>query len=107
MARKIFYACEYVILLLKEVVAANVAVARIVLSRNMDVSPAVVSFESRLKSDFLRTILANSITLTPGTITIDMQEGKYTVHCLREEFGKGLGNSRFEEILLKIEGMKP
>ncbi|KDR94576.1 multicomponent Na+:H+ antiporter subunit E [Peptoclostridium litorale DSM 5388] len=104
MIKKSLYVCKYIFLLIREVIMANVAVAKIVLSPKMEISPEIVEFESRLKSEFLRVVLANSITLTPGTITIDMQDGMYTVHCLKEEFARGLFDSEFEKILLKIEG---
>jgi len=63
----------------------------------------MTTFTTDLKSDFLRTILANSITLTPGTITVDMSDDEFTVHCLRGEYGQGLVDSKFEKILLRIE----
>lgn len=104
MFKKLFHMVEYMLLLIREIVIANIAVAKIVLSFEMKSSPVVVRFESRLNSEILRVVLANSITLTPGTLTVDLEDGVYTVHCLKEEFAKDLNNSRFEKILLNIEG---
>ncbi|MFU0824442.1 Na+/H+ antiporter subunit E [Clostridium sp.] len=103
---KIKYAIIYVLVLLKEIVIANLQVAKKVLSPSMDISPTVVSIKTKLKSDFYKTILANSITLTPGTITVSMEKDILTIHCLEKDYIEGLVNSKFEQILLKAEGCK-
>jgi multicomponent Na+:H+ antiporter subunit E len=103
---KIKYAIIYVFVLLKEIVIANLQVAKKVLSPSMDISPTVVSIKTKLKSDFYKTILANSITLTPGTITVSMEKDILTIHCLEKDYIEGLVNSKFEQILLKAEGCK-
>jgi len=69
----------------------------------MKISPNVVKFKTNLKKDLSKTILANSITLTPGTITIEVKGDEFTVHCLSEKNIEGIINSKFEKILLKIE----
>lgn len=101
---KMKYWIEYIWTLIKEIFIANFSVAKIVLSPNINISPDVVRFETKLKSQFCRTILANSITLTPGTITVAMEDNILTVHCLEKEYIDGLVNSKFEKILLKVEG---
>lgn len=101
---KMRYWTEYIWTLIKEIFIANFSVAKIVLSPNINISPDVVRFETKLKSEFCRTILANSITLTPGTITVAMEDNILTVHCLEKEYIDGLVNSKFEKILLKVEG---
>ncbi|MCY6355206.1 Na+/H+ antiporter subunit E [Clostridium sp. ZS2-4] len=102
--RKMRYWIEYIWTLIKEIFIANFSVAKIVLSPNVNISPDVVRFETKLKSEFCRTVLANSITLTPGTITVAMEDNVLTVHCLEKEYIDGLINSKFEKILLKVEG---
>ena len=57
-----------------------------------------------LKTKTARVLLANSITLTPGTITVSLQDNVYTVHCLDKQFGEGLSDSTFVWLLHKIEG---
>ena len=52
----------------------------------------------------LLVLLANSITLTPGTITVALEDNEYTVHCLDRRFGEGLADSSFVRLLHKIEG---
>ncbi|MCY6958078.1 Na+/H+ antiporter subunit E [Clostridium brassicae] len=94
---------EYIVILVKEVIIANINVAMIVLSPNMDISPSILEVKTKLKSNFCRTVLANSITLTPGTITVDMENDMLKIHCLKREYIEGIVNSKFEKILLKIE----
>lgn len=103
MLKKINYSFLYIILLLKEVVVANIQVAKIVLSPSIELDPCIVEFKSNLKSDLYRVVLANSITLTPGTITISLKDGVYTVHCLKKEFAEGLKDLQFEKLLMEME----
>lgn len=93
----------YLCLLVKEVVLANVQVARIVLSRKISISPTIITYETKLKSLFHRTVLANSITLTPGTLTVSLVDNIVTIHCLREEYKEHIVDSKLEKILLQIE----
>ena len=51
-------------------------------------------------------VLANSITLTPGTITIRMEGNEFYVHCLDKEFAEGMESSIFVELLSKMEAME-
>lgn len=72
----------YVAWLLKEIVVANWAVLKVVLNPRLPADPALIRFETRLESSVARTILANSITLTPGTITVDVVGNDFIVHAL-------------------------
>ncbi|WP_168198376.1 Na+/H+ antiporter subunit E [Crassaminicella thermophila] len=101
--KKIYYLITYFFILIKEIVIANFQVARIVLSPNMEISPQIINFDTKLQSDFYRTILANSITLTPGTLTVLMEENRLVVHCLKKDYIEDVLNSKFEKILLKVE----
>jgi multicomponent Na+:H+ antiporter subunit E len=70
-----------------QIVLANVDVAYRVLHPKMPIDPLVIEFETSLRGDFALTTLANSITLTPGTITIfvEPEKGKFWVHALAKE----------------------
>lgn len=68
--------------LLSRIVLANVQVASIVLNPRMPVAPAFLQFRTRLQRTFAQVIVANSITLTPGTITVSLKDGRYIVHAL-------------------------
>ena len=61
-------------------VRANLDMARRVLSPSLPLNPAVVEVETRLQSPLGRLLLANSITLTPGTLSVDVREGRILVH---------------------------
>lgn len=92
----------YIFLLIWEILKANLVVAGLVCSRR-EPDPVVVHFSSGLKSENANVVLANSITLTPGTITVLLQEDRFAVHCLRREYGEGIGESRFVKLLEKME----
>ena len=74
----------YAVWLIKEIVIAALQVARIVLSPRMPVDPSLVEFHAELPNAGAQTILANSITLTPGTVTIDIDHGVFLVHALTD-----------------------
>lgn len=68
--------------LMKEIFVANVAVARIILAPRMVISPRIVVFHGSQQTDLGRVIYANSITLTPGTITIGVDGHDFEIHAL-------------------------
>ncbi|TWU60691.1 putative monovalent cation/H+ antiporter subunit E [Rubripirellula tenax] len=65
-----------------KIVESNVHVAKIILSRDMPLNRNVVTIQSNQKSALGRVILANSITLTPGTVSVDLIEDKIMIHAL-------------------------
>ena len=93
----------YVTILIKEILVSNFSVAKIVLSPQVIISPQIAIIKTKMKSDFHKMIFANSISLTPGTLTIAMDKDKITIHCLKDEFAKGITNSVFEKIILRVE----
>jgi len=93
----------YVIVLLIEIVKANVAISKLVLAPQISVEPCLVKFKSPLKTHAARVALANSITLTPGTITVELKENEFLVHALTRDFAEGLQNSSFEKLLKRME----
>ncbi|HET9489911.1 MAG TPA: Na+/H+ antiporter subunit E [Methylomirabilota bacterium] len=72
----------YVPWLLKEIAVANIQVARLVLDPRLPIDPVIVRFDTRLSTDLARTTFANSITLTPGTVTLDSEGSELVVHAL-------------------------
>ena len=89
--------------LLVEIVKSSFAVIKIVFSKKLDIQPQIVFFDVPLKSEFLRTILANSITLTPGTITVDLDENHFCIHALDYTLADGIEDSVFVHLLMKME----
>jgi multicomponent Na+:H+ antiporter subunit E len=96
---------RYVWLLIKEITLANIAVMRLILTDRDIVVPKMVTLKTRLKSKSARVILADCITLTPGTITVHLHDDEYLVHCLDESMEDGLRNSEFEKRLLNKESI--
>ncbi|NBH73788.1 sodium:proton antiporter [Clostridiaceae bacterium] len=94
---------RYFWVLVEEIVKANVCVLKIILSPQMQPEPAFVYFETRLKGGMARTLLANSITLTPGTITVSVEEGRFCVHCLDRDLAMGMEESVFVKLLEEME----
>ena len=89
--------------LIREIVIAACQVTAIVWSPSKKPDPVMVEFHSGLPDSFSNVLLANSITLTPGTFTV-MQEGdRFIIHCLRKEFARGLDDSSFIRLLRKIK----
>lgn len=83
--------------LLVEIVKSSLEVAGVVLGRRLEISPTVVKFRVAPDDAVGQVILGNSITLTPGTLTLDIHEGQITVHCLTREGADALLNSDFNE----------
>ena len=94
---------KYVIVLVLEIVKANFAVMHMILSEREELEPVLVSFQSDMKTPTGRAFLANAITLTPGTITVALEESEYVVHCLDVGLAEGMDDSVFVEMLSKLE----
>ena len=92
----------YVPYLVKEIVKANVYVAEKVLDPRMPIDPVMVEFESTLERPVARVALANSITLTPGTLTVDVDDTTFVVHCLGSEFRGGIAERTLEHRVARV-----
>ena len=86
---------QYLPWLLYEVVLANLHVVHLVLAP-AKIRPQIIHFKSRLKSDLSKVTLANSITLTPGTITLDIDDGEFYVHALSDKVADDLLTGEME-----------
>lgn len=95
---------EYYFFLLTEIVKANIAVMDIILTPSkIDVNPEIIRIKTKIKDKDLNTLLANSITLTPGTITAMIRENELDVLVLDQSFGKDLENLPFIKKLEKMD----
>jgi multicomponent Na+:H+ antiporter subunit E len=97
------YLLQYIFVLVAEIVKANFATMKLVCTSNAVPEPALVQFDMDFKSDTSKFLLANAITLTPGTITVSIEGNRFTVHCLDKSFAEGIESSVFVDILKKIE----
>ncbi len=78
--KRFLYALAYVPYLAWAIVRSNLDVARRVLSPSLPINPGIVRVRTRLTSPVGRTVLANSITLTPGTLTVDICDDELCIH---------------------------
>tara|TARA_R110001599_G_scaffold325504_1_gene537705 strand:- start:76174 stop:76686 length:513 start_codon:yes stop_codon:yes gene_type:complete len=76
--------------LLREIIVSSIDVAKLILNPSLPISPVVVEIEAQTRSDVARAILGNAITLSPGTVTLDVHEGRLLVHCLTREAAQAL-----------------
>ena len=105
--KRYFWLIIYILYFIWECIKANFDVAYRVLHPAMPVRPGIVKVKLTLKKALARTILANSITMTPGTITVDVIEDTLYVHCIYlentdpEKYTYKI-SGKFERILTKI-----
>lgn len=92
----------YFLNLIYEVAKASVLVLGVALKPSARRHPVLVEFRSGLNREYQNVILANSITLTPGTITVFQERDRFIVHALRKEYAEDLRNSSFVRILKKF-----
>lgn len=85
----------YVPWLLYEIVVANLHMVYLVCYPGR-IRPQIVHFQTDLRSDLARTILGNSITLTPGTVTLDVDDDKFTVHAVSDQAARSLATGEME-----------
>lgn len=94
---------RYLGVLIVEIVKATIGACRFIVDPSRKPQPLICKFRTPLQSNTARAVLANSITLTPGTITVSLDDGLYTVHCLDRSMAEGLATSRFVQLLQKME----
>jgi len=94
---------RYVVALVREIIKANLAVCRLILTRKEVTEPVIVKVRTNLKTETAKVILANSITLTPGTITVSLKDQELLVHCLDTSLAEGMENSEFVKLLEMME----
>lgn len=84
--------CAYLPWLLYQIIRANIYIAYLALHPKMLhlIDPHIIKFKTRLKKDFARVTFANSITLTPGTITVLIKDNYFFVHAINQGVAKSL-----------------
>lgn len=100
--RRIWLTVRYAFYLLGQIVLSAVQVMILVWSGRKR-APRLVRFTPALQSDELRVLLANSITLTPGTITVEIEHGEFRVHALDAPMADGLAQHGFVRRLREME----
>lgn len=96
-------AARYVGLLIREIVKSNMALLRVVYGGHVhEIKPQLVTFRTPVKGA-AKSVLADSITVTPGTITVQCEEDSLTVHCLDQSFAEGIEDTAFQRALLDMQ----
>jgi len=97
----------YVPWLLWQIVVASLHVAYVVLHPKCPVDPALLRFKTRLGNTSSKVILGNSITLTPGTITLDIQRDEFLVHSLMDISSTGIIDGTLPGEVAKLYERRP
>ena len=98
-----WYAPMFLFLMLREVIKANLAVLKVIFSGTKHPESVIVTRRFPLVTEFARNVLANSITLTPGTLSVEVTDDVFTVHGLESSFADGLDDWVVLKFLMKIE----
>ena len=106
---RILKAVEYIFRFIIEMTKANLHVAYLVLHPNLPIKPGIVKIKTRLQKDSAITVLANSITLTPGTLTVDYNEesSELYIHWIDvtstdEDVDTQIIGGKFEKLLMEV-----
>lgn len=97
-----FLFIAYGFVLFWNVIVCNFNVIKLILSKKKP-EPEIIEFDVPIKNEILRVILSNSITLTPGTITIACHHDHFIVHCLRKEYFDGFTSCTLVKLLERME----
>jgi multicomponent Na+:H+ antiporter subunit E len=87
---------------LGQIFSANLHVAYLALSPKMPIDPQIIRFKTKLESDISWVAMANSITLTPGTITVDIREGEFFVHAIDKKVAYDLNTGEMEDKIAHV-----
>jgi len=93
----------YFLWLFKEIIISNIDVVRCIWSPKSAISPTMVAIKASQKSDLAKVIYANSITLTPGTVTITMHENELIVHALTQKSALSLQSGDMDQRVSQLE----
>jgi multicomponent Na+:H+ antiporter subunit E len=97
-------ALTYLPWLMIEIVKANIDVAKLILSPKLAITPTLLRVKASQTSDLGQVIYANSITLTPGTISIDVANGEILVHALSRDGAEALIEGEMDRRVTKMAG---
>lgn len=89
--------------LIVAMVKANFQVAKIVLSKKMPLSPEFKRVRQPARTDVTRALYGNAITLTPGTLSVDVTKDHLLVHCLTKEAAEGIEDGPLEKAFIRLE----
>ena len=88
--------------LLSRIIMANIQVAYLVLHPKMPIDPGLLVFRTLMKKAIAQVTLANSITLTPGTITTSLENGRYIIHTLKRPLAGELEDATMQNKITQV-----
>ncbi len=88
-----------------QIIVASVQVAVVVLNPSMKIAPTLFRFRHELPHNLARAMLANSITLTPGTVTIDVHGDEFLVHALNQQSAEALQTSQPGDMKARVSAL--
>ena len=97
-------ALTYMPWLMIEIIKANIDVAKLILSPDMPITPTLLRVKASQTSDLGKVIYANSITLTPGTISVDVANGEILVHALSRDGADALVEGEMDRRVTRMAG---
>lgn len=89
----------------REIIKSNIDVARRILSPGMPISPTIFTVRADQKTELGRVTYANSITLVPGTVTVEVNEDVFTVHALTQEMAADLKRGEMNRRVCNVENV--
>lgn len=101
-ARQALRLALYVPRLLASIVMAAIQVAEVVLDPRMPIKPVLVGHRAVFSRDISRVVYANSITMTPGTLTVDIEGDTFYIHCLAERFADDIATGKLERRVSRV-----
>lgn len=99
------FGIRYGFWLIVQIAKANLALVRRILDPNLGVDPRVIRFKPSQSGGLGRMIHANSITLTPGTVSIDVEGDELVVHALTEDTAQGVLGGEMDRRISSIRGV--
>ena len=93
----------YLAWLTKEIILSNISVVKHIWLGNQTISPVLTTVKSSQKTDIGKVIYANSITLTPGTVAVDLVGDQITVHALSRENIEALDGGEMDRRICRLE----
>jgi len=99
-----FWLGVYIVVFLKNIIISNIQISKRILRKDMRLAPAIVAVKTDLKSDWKKLLLANSITLTPGTLTLDVKGDTLFIHTIEYDKEKRKEDiiKEFQDVIAKI-----
>lgn len=88
---------RYWLYLLWQIVVSNVKMVLTILSPNPDINPRIITVRINQRSELGKVVLGNSVTLTPGTVTLQVEGDMIEVHALNEDSAEGVEQGTFDE----------